>query len=134
MHEAMECYTYYSCVQQETNPRIKALWERFLDYELGHFQVVAEMFKRYEQRDPQEIITDKLPDPVPFASQREFVRQTLSNEVDLRALGSEFVGPDEEGKASQIYRDQLNSQGSPTEAVAAGYHWQPGGEVVRRAA
>ena len=36
LHEASEVYNYYSCVQQETNPRIKAIWERFLDYELGH--------------------------------------------------------------------------------------------------
>jgi len=134
MHEAMECYTYYSCVQQETNPRIKAIWERFLDYELGHFQLVSELFKRYEKRDPQELIPDKLPDPITFASQREFVRKTLSGEVDLRTLGSEFVGPDEEGQATLSYRKQMNSEGSPTEAVAAGYHWHPGSEVIGKVA
>lgn len=36
IHEATEVYTYYSCSMSETNPRIRALWERFLDYELGH--------------------------------------------------------------------------------------------------
>ena len=39
MHEAMEVYNYYGCVQQENNPRIRAIWERMLDYELGHFAV-----------------------------------------------------------------------------------------------
>src|SRR5690554_4324739 len=29
VHEAMEVYMYHSCAQQEDNPRIKALWERF---------------------------------------------------------------------------------------------------------
>jgi hypothetical protein len=134
MHEAMEAYNYYGCVQQETNPRIKAIWERFLDYELGHFQAVADLFKQIEGRDPAEVIPDKLPDPFPYASQREFVRRTLSNEVDLRTLGSEFVGPDEEGAVTLAYRKQMNSKGSPTEAVAAGYHWQPGTEIIGKAA
>src|SRR5690606_14713130 len=40
IHEATEVYNYYSCVQHETNPRIKAIWERFLDYELGHLHMV----------------------------------------------------------------------------------------------
>ena len=31
VHEAMEVYAYASCAEQEENPRIKALWERFLD-------------------------------------------------------------------------------------------------------
>src|SRR6202008_2411156 len=36
MHEANEVYLYYGFVQSESNPRVRALWERFLDYELGH--------------------------------------------------------------------------------------------------
>jgi rubrerythrin len=134
LHEAMEAYNYYSCVQQETNPRIKAMWERFLDYELGHFHMVAELFKQYEKRDPAEIITGPLAEPVTFASQREFVRQVLSQEVDLRANGTQFVDKAQESQASIDYRTQLNSAGSPSETVAAGYVWSPGTELNRRAA
>ncbi|GIZ50898.1 hypothetical protein [Noviherbaspirillum aridicola] len=132
LHEAMEAYNYYSCVQQETNPRIKAIWERFLDYELGHFHMVAELFKQYERRDPAEIITGPLAEPVPFASQRDFVRKVVAQEVDLRANGTQFVDKAQESPASIAYRDQLNSAGSPSETVAAGYVWTPGGEINRR--
>ena len=45
IHEATEVYTYYSCSLSETNPRLKAIWERFLDYELGHLTFVSELFK-----------------------------------------------------------------------------------------
>jgi hypothetical protein len=45
LHEAAEVWNYQACVEQETNPRIKALWERFLDYELGHLQVAMQLFK-----------------------------------------------------------------------------------------
>jgi len=130
MHELNEAYNYYSCVQQEGNPRIKALWERFLDYELGHLNVVMELFKKYERRDPMEILPASLPEPIPFASQRDFVRETLLQEVGLRARGPDFVGTEEEPEASIRYREQMNSEGSPTEAVAQGYVWNPGTELA----
>jgi hypothetical protein len=130
----MEVYNYYSCVEQEINPRIKAMWERFLDYELGHFHHVAELFKQYEQRDPAEIFPTALPEPMRFESQRDFVRQTLGKEVDLRAKGTQFVKESEESTASLDYRNYINSAGSPSETVAAGYIWVPGTELNRKVA
>ncbi|WP_019142007.1 hypothetical protein [Noviherbaspirillum massiliense] len=134
LHEAAEVYNYYSCVQQETNPRIKAIWERFLDYELGHFHHVVELFKKHERRDPMEVVPGDLPEPISFASQRDFVRQTLAREVDLRSKGTQFVDKSQESQASIDYRDHLNSDGSPSESVAAGYIWVPGTEINRRVA
>ena len=130
LHELNEAYNYYGCVQQEGNPRIKAIWERFLDYELGHLQVVMNLFKEVERRDPMEILPASLPEPIPFASQRDFVRETLLREVGLRARGTEFVGTDGESEASLRYRQFLNSEGSPTEAVPEGYVWNPGTELA----
>lgn len=129
IHEATEVYTYYSCVEQETNPRVKAIWERFLDYELGHLAYVRELFKQYERRDPDEILGMTIPDMLPFASQREFVRTVLGQEVPLRAKGTEFVSTGEESAATLDKRAALNSQGSPTNIVAAGYQWSPGTEL-----
>src|SRR5690554_5056171 len=131
VHEATEVYTYYSCVEQESNPRIKAIWERFLDYELGHLAYVSELFKQYERRDPAEILGMVIPTSLQFASQREFVRSVLGTEVDLRANGTEFVPKEEEGAASLEARSILNADGSPTNTVAAGYQWSPGTELAR---
>jgi hypothetical protein len=133
LHEAAECYNYYSCVEQETNHHVKAIWERFLDYELGHFQLACAAFKQYERRDPAEVITDDFSAPLAFRSQREFVRQVLHSEVDLRARGAAFVPKDQESEASRQYRAQLNAAGSPSEAVAAGYVWAPGTELMKKA-
>src|SRR5690554_1078760 len=94
--EANEVYTYYSCVASETNPRIKAIWERFLDYELGHLHVVTELFKKYERRDPEEVLGNVAPQPLQFAPQRDFVRKVLEAEVSLRANGTEFVPKEQE--------------------------------------
>ncbi|MBA4141972.1 MAG: hypothetical protein H0X43_02980 [Nitrosospira sp.] len=131
LHEANEVYNYYSCVQQESDPRIKAIWERCLDYELGHLHVARELFKQHERRDPAEILPADLPEPIKYESQREFVRKILNQEVDLRARGTQFVPKSQEGPESQQYREHLNSSGSPTNTVAAGYQWSPGTELVR---
>jgi rubrerythrin len=134
MHEACEVYNYYGCMEQEANPRIRAIWERFLDYELGHLHAVMELFKKHERRDPMELLPEQLPDPIAFDTQREFVRKTLADEVDLRANGTEIVPKAKESAASREYRASVNADGSPSETVAAGYLWTPGSELKRKAA
>jgi rubrerythrin len=129
LHEANEVYNYYSCVQSETNARIKAIWERFLDYELGHLSLVAEIFKRVENRDPAEVLPETIPDPIEYVSNRDYVREVLAKEVDLRASGPDFVDKSQEPQSSLDYRSQMNSEGSPTQTVAAGYKWAPGTEL-----
>ena len=133
LHEANEAYNYYSCVQSEPNSRIKAIWERMLDYELGHLRFVGELMKKHERRDPVEVIGERLPEPIPFESQREFVRATLAKEVDLRADGPDYVSLEEEPQSSIDYRNHMNSEGSPSETVSKGYTWRPGTELTRQA-
>ena len=134
LHEAAEVYNYYGCMEQESNPRIKAIWERFVDYELGHLQLAMQLLKKIEKRDPEEILPAELPERIPFASQREFVRETLASEVDLRADGTEIVPREKESKASLEYRKAVNADGSPSETVSAGYRWAPGSELKLKAA
>jgi hypothetical protein len=133
LHEANECYNYHSCIEQESNHHVRAIWERFLDYELGHFHLACDAFKTHERRDPAEMINADIAAPLPFRSQREFVRKVLVNEVDLRADGARFVARDKEGPNSLIYRHLINADGSPSEAVASGYIWMPGTELNRKA-
>ncbi|RZI84689.1 MAG: hypothetical protein EOP38_08095 [Rubrivivax sp.] len=132
IHEASEVYLYHSCMLAETNPRIKALWERFLDYELGHLNVAIRLFKDIERRDPAEVLVGDIPLPLTFQSQREFVRKVLGQEVGYRAIGTEFMVNGEESPASLAYRQHMNSQGSPSQAVAAGYRWTSGTELNRK--
>ena len=130
MHELMEVYNYHGCATQETNPRIRALWERFLAYEVGQLQHVMELYKQYVRRDPSEVLPEALSEPIPLSSQRDFVRSVLHEERDLRANGADFVSLEQEGEASLSYREHINSQGSPSEAVATGYRWSPGTELA----
>src|SRR5581483_4059070 len=54
LHEAAEIYNYFSCLTYESNPRVKAIWQRFCDYELGHLHFVLDVFRKHEKRDPAE--------------------------------------------------------------------------------
>jgi hypothetical protein len=130
LYEANEVYNYWSCMQQESNPRIKAIWERFVDYELGQMHHVASLLEKHQGREAAELLPETLPEPIGFHAHRDFVRQVLADEVDLRANGVDIVPLDQEHGRSLAVRDQLNSEGSPSEAAASGYCWEPGTELA----
>jgi hypothetical protein len=129
LHEASEVWAYWSCARQESDKRLKAIWERFVDYELGQLHFVEELMKSQERRDPAELLPEELPEPIKFESQRGFVRATLAREVDLRAAGTQLVSR-QETEASARYRAEVNRDGSPSETVAAGYRYHPGTELA----
>lgn len=133
LHEANEVYTYWSCLEYEKNPRVRRVWERFLDYELGHLQLVRKIFEELERRDAEELLPGRLPEPIRFESQRAFVREVLENEVGLRASGTEIVPGSElpPDSPSTEYAQYMNSEGSPSQLVAAGWRWMPGTELAR---
>ena len=134
LHEVNEVYNYWSCFEQEDDRRVKQVWERFLAYELGQVHFVMELMKKIERRDPAELVPETLPEPIQYKSQRAFVRKVLETEVPLRAAGPTFVATEEETAETLQYREQLNSDGSPSETVTEGYQWQPGTELAARAA
>lgn len=132
LHEANEVYNYYSCLMFEDDPRIKSVWERFCNYELGQLHYVMEIFEKAVGRDPAEILPATLPEPIQYRSQRDFVRNVLATEVNYTANGTE-IGELQESPATTGYRDQMNSDGSPSEMIAGNYVWGPGTELLRKA-
>jgi hypothetical protein len=130
LHEATEAYNYFSCVEFEENAAIKRIWERFLDYELGQLRFVADLFEQREKRDAAEVLPGPLPEPIQYKSHRQFVRDTLRQEVHLSSKGTEYVDRSQESEATRAYRDYMNSEGSPSQTVAAGYVWRPGTELT----
>jgi rubrerythrin len=134
LHEATEVWNYWSCAQNEDNKRIKGIWERFLDYELGHLHAAIALFEQIERRDAAEVLPATLPDPLRYQSHREFVRNTLADEADLRAAGATYIRAAEgESERTIAYRTQMNDDGSPSNLVSAGYRWRPGTELVELA-
>jgi hypothetical protein len=81
-----------------------------------------------------EAVPDSLPEPIRYESHRDFVREVLGAEVNMSAAGTEFIDKSEETADTRSYRDHMNSDGSPSDIVAAGYVWMPGSELVAMAA
>lgn len=97
IHEFTEVCNYYTCMEDEVDERIKKTWEIFLDMELGHLQIASELFKKYEKRDPEEVIGSEIILPCRFVSQKEYVQKVLEKEVNKRlAPDGEFYKTTEE--------------------------------------
>ena len=120
--------------QYEANSKVKSIWDRFIDYELGQLHFVMDLFKQFEKRDPAEILPAQLPEPIRYESHRAFIKEVLKTEVHLRAKGAQFIDQEEPDSASARARRALNKHGAPSEIVAAGYRWIPGTELAEKKA
>ncbi|MBQ8634794.1 hypothetical protein IJ425_01400 [bacterium] len=84
VHEFCEACCYYNCYCDETDERIKLIWEEMCQMEIGHLQIAKEIFEKHEKRDAQEIIGDKIVSPCHFESQKEYVEKILKSETNKR--------------------------------------------------
>ncbi|TDC87042.1 hypothetical protein E1292_47140 [Nonomuraea deserti] len=90
-HEYNECYLYYSFMETESDPKVKNIWELHLNMELEHLRLAAELFKRHDGRDPDQVLAPALPPPVTFEPNKAYVRDLLATQVDHTTLGTGYV-------------------------------------------
>jgi len=119
-HEYNEVYLYWSMLQQEQDQRIKAVWELHCNMEIGQLQMACEFLRRYEGVDPMEILPPALPDtPVTFESNKDYVREILTTQYDLRTDGLDYVRladlPDDHRYFS--FQETMNRDGVPSEQI-----------------
>jgi hypothetical protein len=91
LHEYNECWLYYSFFEQESDPRIKSIWELHLQMEIGQLQAAAQLMRRYEERDPAELLPAEITEVMTFEPNKEYVREVLATQMDLTTLGTGFV-------------------------------------------
>jgi hypothetical protein len=126
-HEYNECYLYYSFMEQETDDRIKAIWELHLNMELEHLHQAADLMRRYDGREPADILAPTLPEPVRFEPNKEFLRNLLATQMDLTTLGAGYVR--EAHERFQQMQEQLNGAAAPpSERVIDEHRERFGGE------
>ena len=91
MHEYTECYLYYSCYNDETDLKIKQLWEMFFEQEISHLHKAAELLARYERKQWQQVIPDgNFPELLSFGENIDYVRSVLANTVKNTSLLDEY--------------------------------------------
>ena len=119
-HEYNEVYLYWSMLQQESDRRIKAMWELHCDMEIGQLQVACDFMRRLEGRDPADLLPPALPEvPVSFEPNKAYVRDVLATQVDLQADGLDFVPVGELPPDHRYftYQKTVNARGNPSEQV-----------------
>ncbi|MFY1691238.1 hypothetical protein [Plantactinospora sp. WMMB782] len=90
-HEYNEVYLYHSFMTQEPDPRVKAIWELHLNMELEQLRVACDLMRRFDGREPEEVVAAELPVPVTFEPNKEYLRHLLGTQIDLTTLGAGYV-------------------------------------------
>ncbi|MBQ3310922.1 hypothetical protein IJG72_02475 [bacterium] len=119
LHEFTEVCNYYTCLEDEVDEEIKKYWEIFLDMELEHLKIAADIFKKYEKRDPEEVIGSEIIIPCRFQSQKAYVQKILEKEINKRLApnGEYYNSMDEipEDWASYKVQEKVSEISAPSE-------------------
>ncbi len=79
-HEYTECYLYYSCFEDETDLKIKEVWEHHFTQEISHLHKAVELLKKYENKDWQEVIPDgNFPKLLKLGPNIDYIRDILKS-------------------------------------------------------
>ena len=116
-HEYCECYLYWSCYVTETDRYVKSLWEENLEMEINHLHKAAELLKKYEGKEWQEVIPcGDFPAPISLHENIEYVRNVLGNTVQFTSKKEEYVRVESLPVDSEFFRIQAQIN-STTEIV-----------------
>ena len=117
MHEYTECYLYYSCYEDETDLYIKGIWEEHFHQEVAHLHKAAEMLKKYEKKEWQQVIPDgTFPQLLTLHENKAYVREILANTVQLTSKKEDYVDVSSLSSSDEFFQFQ-NTLNEPVEEV-----------------
>lgn len=91
-HEYTECYLYYSCYCDETDPYIKKIWEQFFLEEVTHLHRAAYLLEKYECKNWQQVIPNgTFPELLTLGPNVEYVRDILKNTASYTAMRKSYI-------------------------------------------
>ena len=120
LHEYNECWLYWSCLQTESEPKIRAVWELHLNMEIEHLRIASEMMKEVEGFDPADFLpATGMPMPMTFEPNKDYVRDVLARTTHWTGYDAQFVPIDELPRDHRYFAYQrvVNADGSPSEQV-----------------
>ncbi len=87
MHEYTECYLYFSMYHDESDERIKKIWEMLFEQELSHLHSAVELLNKYDKKSWDEVIADgNFPQLLKLHENKEYIRDVLYKTVDITSL------------------------------------------------
>ena len=126
-HEYTECYLYYSCAEDEKDPRIKKIWEAMLEQELSHLHKAAGLLEKFEKRGYEELFpSPAFPEPLTFGKDNiPYIRKVLKETVRKTSKGEDYAAVADLEKDDIFFRHNKRVNGSasdePAHAVIASY-------------
>jgi rubrerythrin len=120
LHQWHECWMYWSLLNDETDARVKAIYELHCNMEIEHLRIACDLMKEVERRDPAELLPATGFDRgLTFQPNKAYVRHVLQTQIDLTSKNSEFVPvttlPPEDRYFA--YQAKVNGDWCPTEEV-----------------
>lgn len=107
MHEYTECYLYYSAMNDETNKKIKSIWEQCFEMELCHLSEAVRLLNKYEKKEWQQVIsTGEFPELLKFKSNIEYVRNAMRSIVNITGKNEDYVSINALEPESEFYKYQ----------------------------
>ena len=95
----------------ETDKRIKNIWEMLLEQEIAHLHASAENLRKYEGKEWNEVIPEaEFPELVTLTSNIEYVRKILKNTVENTALREGYVHINELDDGANFFKYQNKVQ------------------------
>jgi hypothetical protein len=141
-HELMEVYNYFHCYRNESDPRIKRIWDEFLHMELTHLQLWGDMLRRCEGIEPEALFGQELTVEFKFQENKEYVRRVIDQQRDLRLLPDGGWTTKDRLPAdwpSFAFLKTVNADGIPSERIVgrqqarSGQGGRPGDALLQRA-
>lgn len=119
MHEYIECYLYYSMLNDESDKNIKKIWEMLLEQEIAHLHASVQNLQKYEKKDWQEVIPNgEFPTLIKLQSNIEYVRKILKNTVTRTAEREGYVNIQDVDDGANFFKYQNKVNKTP-EKVAS---------------
>ncbi|MDW5562201.1 MAG: hypothetical protein SA339_03165 [Methanomassiliicoccus sp.] len=118
--EVNEAYNYFCCAQNETDGRIRKVWEMLMRDEIGHMQSAIQLLQKFENKDPVKVLGgDRIDKPILLRPTKEHVNQVLAEQRDFQPNEREFIPESKlpRGWASFAFRDKVNGDFIPSEIV-----------------
>jgi rubrerythrin len=120
LHQWHECWMYWSLMQDEVDPRVRAIYELHLNMEIEHLRIACELMRTVEKREPEQFLpATGFERAFVFRPNKEYVRQVLLEQVDLTSKDSDFVPvatlPEDDRYFE--YQRAVNGDWVPTEEV-----------------
>lgn len=106
-HEYTECYLYYSCFEYETDPQIKKIWEQHFMQEVAHLHKAAELLRKYENKDWEEVIPGgDFPKLLKLEPNVDYVRDILARTAENTSNQEDYVNVSSLPDDAEFFRFQ----------------------------